>query len=73
MDPTHRKHMNHQATWETNSIDHNTLLQNQNESSFSFKERKEKYNKKETMLFTHTLMERQVKCLEDRLPQRQIQ
>lgn len=36
-----------------NSSDHNTLLQNQNESSFSFKDRKEKYNKKGNMLFTH--------------------
>lgn len=55
MAPTHRKRMNHQATWETNSIDHNTLLQNQNESSFSFKERKEKNTTKgQIMLSTHT-------------------
>lgn len=54
MAPTHRKQMNHQATWEANSIDHNTLLQNQNESSFSFKERKEKIQQKKTNHVIHT-------------------
>lgn len=51
----HRKHINHQSMQETNSIDHNTLRQNQNESSFSFenKQKKRKHTAKQ-MLFTVT-------------------